>query len=244
MERLCCVCPQLRQGDPRVYARPTVCEGCRLRLRSILGEVVDLYAELHPSPINAGEPWWDERGHGHYDPIAADLPAGALIKSDGLHVSGSRSPPLPVSIDTLDLALTVPAILDSWARDWQGYAWAWLPDPTVPLLSAWLTERLEWACDHHPAVDDFADELSDLTRRMRPRAPQAELKTGVPCRECERLTLFVWPGGDYVECGSCPALLTPLEYGRWVSLISSKEHQPWVREVVARTRADAPASGS
>lgn len=270
-ERLCCVCPQLRQGEPRIYDRPQVDEGCRSRLRALLGEVVEHYAVLTL-----------EKGPG-----------------GGAKVSGSRTPPLPLSLNALDLTMpphhgavtefrapqyvlveeivevwiparpdqdeyrteeralrwrkrtgelgpsgdqvgepSAPTILDSWARDWQTYEWALLPAPTVPLLAAWLTERLDWACDTHPAIDDFAGQINDLAGRLRPGAPRAEFKLGVPCRECERLTLFVWPGGDYVECGSCPSLLTPIEYERWTSLLSSKEHQPWVREVVARTRED------
>ncbi len=235
-EHLCIVCPQIRGGDPRVYERPHVCEGCRPRLRLILADVVDLYADLlDPPPVNAGE-WRDEAGRPHRDPVAAELPAGPLHKVGGARVSGSRTPPLPLPLETLDLVVAVPNALDSWARDWQTYRWALLPAPTVPLLSAWLAERLEWACDHHPAVDDFAAELGELARRMRPRGPRAELKVGVPCRNCERLTLLRWPGSDYIECGSCALLMTPEEYERWTSLIASAEYRPWVREIVTRDR--------
>lgn len=227
-EHLCCVCPQLRAGEPRIYERANVCEGCRSRLRAMLGEVVELYVDL-------------------------SLEKGS---NGGAKVSGSRTPPLPLVVVVLDLTMpphiypvhdpnhdqvgwpSAADILELWARDWQTYSWALLPAPTVPELAKWLTERLDWACDEHPAVDEFAAELNGLVRRLRPPAPRAELKIGVPCRECEKVTLYRWPGSDYIECGSCDLLMTPEEYQRWCELISATEHQPWVRTVVTRQRED------
>jgi hypothetical protein len=255
-----------------------VCQGCRSRLRSMLAELVENYAQVE------------------------------LVKGSngGAKVSGSRTPPLPLAVTGLDLTLpphggvqddlvklyeavevevtvwqrpvlpttakeyptgpmtvrqtrrardangwlaygpsgdqvgdpSVASVLDSWARDWQTYAWALLPSPTVSSLTQWLTERLEWACDSHPAVDDFAAELRELTSRVRSAAgltrPRAELKLGVPCRECEKVTLYRWPGSDYVECGSCTVLMTPDEYLRWTQLISAPEWRTWVEEVAER----------
>jgi len=223
-EHRCVTCPQLRAGEPRIYERAQCCEGCRSRLRAMLAEVVDLYAGLTLEKGSTG----------------------------GAKVSGSRTPPLPLAVATLDL--TMPAhlgavqdglhdqlgdisaatILDSWATDWQTYRWALLPAPTVPTLVGWLTDRLVWACDEHPAIDDFAAELNGLVRRLRPPAPRAELKTGVPCRECEKVTLYRWPGSDYIECGSCDVLMTPEEFTRWVQLITMPAHQPWVLAVATR----------
>lgn len=131
---------------------------------------------------------------------------------------------------------SVPAVLDSWAQDWQSHEWSTLPVPTVPALAGWLGKQLNWACDEHPAVDDFAYELAQLVAGVRPIAPRAELKRGVPCRGCDKVTLFRWPGSDYVECGSCDVLMTPDEYERWIQLIAMPVHQPWVREVVGPQR--------
>lgn len=223
-EHRCITCPQLRQGEPRVYERAHVCEGCRSRLRTLLAELVEYYALV-------------------------ELEKGSAV---GSRVSGSRTPPLPLALTPLDLTLpphlaavhddhhdqvgevSAPTILESWARDWQTYQWALLPPPTVVSLSAWLITRLEWACDNHPAVDDFAAELHQLVRALRPAAPPVEQKVGVPCRDCEMVALYRWAGSDYVECGNCDVLMTPDEYDRWCQLISSPEHQPWVREVAAR----------
>jgi hypothetical protein len=272
-EHLCVVCPQLRPDlEPRIFDRAQVCDGCRARLRSLLVEIAELYADL-------------------------DL---EKPRSTGARVSGSRSAPLPLVLSSLDLSLpaggksvsddlvplfersvvevrvwtrtgsmttvvmsqktrrrdnkgilawgasgdqvgdpSVASVLDSWARDWQSYRWALLPDPTVAALTWWLGERLEWACEDHPAVDDFAAEISDLACRMRPHGPRAELKLGVPCRSCDMTALYQWPGSDRVECGNCPALLTDEEYARWTQLLAMPAHQPWVRDVVAAQRAES-----
>lgn len=135
---------------------------------------------------------------------------------------------------------SVAGVLDSWARDWQSYRWALLPEPNVAALVWWLGERLADACDGHPAIDDFAAELADLAARMRPHGPRADLKLGVPCRSCDMTALYQWPGSDRVECGNCAALLTDEEYARWTQLIAMPVHQPWVRDVVAAQRAHSP----
>lgn len=45
--RACCVCPQLRpQSTVRFYEQPQVCNGCRLRLGTILSELDAAHLEL------------------------------------------------------------------------------------------------------------------------------------------------------------------------------------------------------
>lgn len=141
--------------------------------------------------------------------------------------------------------LGVLSVLDWWARDWQSYlpTWQLLPEVTVSALVSWFVARIDWACSTHPAIDDFASELDGLLAAVRSVAgltkPRPELKWGVPCRECEKVTLYRWPGSDYVECGSCPALISPDEYHRWTSLIAEPEWRDWVETVVAPQRAIA-----
>lgn len=230
-EHSCVACPQLRDGTPRVYARPQVCDGCRSRLRSLLAEVLDSYAQLHTSP-------------------------GAGV---GQRISGTPAHRLPLNEDALDLTMpphlaavhdehgdqtgepAVADVLESWARDWQTYlpTWQSLPAPTVSALVGWLTDRLEWACDQHSAVDDFAHEIRHMAAVLRAVAglnrPPVEYKAGVPCRECERVALFRWPGSDWIECGACPSILSPAEYARWTQLLAA--HEPWAREIAERATA-------
>ena len=150
-EHLCCICQR------RQYERASVCNGDRLWLDRTLTEIVELYALL---PANL-------------------LPGQA----HGQRVSGSREAPLPLRVDPLDLMMparvgivhdlwrdqtgqvSVATILDLWVRDWRDVRdrGEGLPVPTVLELTRWLGNRLDWACDDHPAVDEFAGEM----RRLR-----------------------------------------------------------------------------
>jgi hypothetical protein len=220
-EHLCIVCPQLRQGEPRVYERAQVCEGCRPRLRSMLAEAVEHFA--------------------HVDPRKGS--------TKGERVSGSRTPPLPLLVDPLDLRMpphldtvhdpfgdqtgeiSAATVLESWARDWQTYWWATLPPPTVGRLAHWLGLRLDMACDQHPAIDEFATGLRDLIRALRRvnghLGPAFDL-LDVPCRRCDWLTLVPVARADRVECLHCGDLASGEEYHRWTGLLVAGVRDQWV----------------
>jgi hypothetical protein len=200
-EHLCVTCARLFVSAPvRYYERPNVCQGCRDRLRQLLAELVDVYAQLDLERL---------RGHGQ-------------------RVAGSREPPLPLRIDVLDLLHDVPALLDSWARDWQTYTWALLPVPTVTSLTSWLSVRLEWACNSHPAIDDFAGELHAVIGTVRSAAgltkPRPE-QLDIPCRRktCDQLTLWRYPGDDRVYCHNpdCQAVYTAADFQHWCQLLTA-----------------------
>ena len=265
-EHACVVCPQLRPGDPNTWEHPNVCGACRARLRAMLDDIVTQWAELDTTKATA----------------------------QAVRVSGSRTPPLPLRVDPLDLALpahvqavqddlvpqyetirvkvevwlpgrptagdryptqtievaqrrrardangwlaygpsgdqtgepSTAAVLDSWARDWQTYPWAnaMLPTPDVAPLAAWLTLWLEAACDHHPAIDDFADQLRQhlrVLRRVNGHAgPVVEL-LDTPCRRCDWLALAPVPRQDRIECLHCGDLTTGAEHERWTGLLAA-----------------------
>ena len=219
-EHRCVCCPQLRQGEPRIYERAQVCEGCRARLRSMLAEVVELYQDL-------------------------DLEKGS---ASGQRVSGSRTPPLPLRVDPLDLSLPAPTgrqrwepnnwprdqvghisvatLLDSWVRDWiDVLGLRETPPALVGTMAGWLTNRIDLGSKDHPAIDDFAAEIRDLLQTLRRTVGTSEVRPehlDVPCRRCDLLDLHRLPGEDRVECGSCGDLLTEDEYRRWVGLVAAE----------------------
>jgi hypothetical protein len=91
-------------------------------------------------------------------------------------------------------------------------------------LADWLSVRLDWADEHHPALPDFATDIHRTAWALR--AVNGDLpapddhKDGIECPGCDRMTLF--DVGDFIECDEnnegCGKLLTPTEYGQWVEL--------------------------
>ncbi|HEU4543006.1 MAG TPA: hypothetical protein VFR23_17885 [Jiangellaceae bacterium] len=162
-ERLCVCCAVYRPADePTLPDDPPVCGSCRKRSRGELSEIPDLYALL-PEALEPGR--------------------GASEK-----VSGSRTPPLPVRLEALNLLVAGSVrpihdkygdqigaqpplvILDSWARDWLSYPWCrgdLLPELTISALTNWLLLRLDDALDNHKAIDDFAFEIHQTLRTLR-----------------------------------------------------------------------------
>lgn len=206
-------CVACSRRDPEVGQ---VCPGCRSRLANWLREIPNLYADL----------------------LARD---DVLRSAGGFGwVSGTHEAPVPIRVDAVDLTLpargpvsdadhdqighlSVAAVLDSWMRDWREHrdVGEGLPDPQVPVLCRWLGDRLDDACDSHPAVDEFAAELADLRRALYGVLGLFDVpdyKQGVPCRACDMLALVRRSGSDFIECEGCGLLLSPQEYADWTAL--------------------------
>lgn len=186
-----------------------VCEGDRTWLHTAMVEIPKLYGRL-PASLAAG--------------------GNAAEK-----VSGSREAPLPLRVDVLDLMLpsdldplvpdvrgtvyiddqagrvSVATVLDGWVRDWCEVreSGEGLPVPTVAVLAGWLDVRLDWACDDHPAIDEFAKEIRDLLAAMRAAVGESGDKMVLgPCpamgdRGPCGATLSGSPWLDVVECPRC-----------------------------------------
>lgn len=227
----CQVCPLYgRDGDqeakpPRPPANRcdpgwSVCGYCHGRISGQLKEIPDLYMALDATPGSA--------------------PGGG-------RVSGTREAPLGVRVTVLDLLLPagsgtvtdpnkdqmgnlpVAVVLDQWVSDWRDYRAQkeHRPAPTVPVLAGWLLNRLDWACQNHPAMDAFAAEIRSVAGALHsavhgPQRKQAVHRPGVPCRRCDYMTLYTTTDG-YIECrqDDCGVLMTPEEFDRWVKLCAA-----------------------
>lgn len=149
---LCVIC-QYRTPD-----RAMVCDGCRRRMEADLVDLVEEWTKLDPAP-----------GQG-----------------SGERITGTREKPLPARVTVLDLTISnimvkavndpyrdqaghipVVAILDGWARDWAEELRQMLPAPTVPNLARWLALRIDWACDTHPAIDEYVAEIRSTLATCR-----------------------------------------------------------------------------
>lgn len=218
---LCVVC----QEKDHVPERGLVCDSCRGPLPALLADIAGMRIKLNLRP-----------GIGHGAP----------------KVSGSREAPLPLNVDALDLSLPArhiidpgqdqignwPAasILDAWVRDWRERRdrGERLPVPTVAVLVPWLTVRLDWACDEHPAVDEFVRDMRDLHHAFRAAARdlarKPEICRGVICRNCDYVnTLYRRQDGTGdVECRNpeCGQIMKLEEYHAWVKLVAGSTKAP------------------
>lgn len=132
--------------------------------------------------------------------------------------------------------LSAATVLDSWARDWRDVLFPdlHLPAANVDELVRWFRAgadpdnpgvRIDAACDGHPAIDEFAEEVHRLRNALR-RATgdtnaQPELLDGIACRSCDTRALMREPGSMYISCGACETLLTESEYQEWVGLLAA-----------------------
>jgi len=133
----------------------------------------------------------------------------------------------PLFVDTHDQIghLPLAAVLDGWVRTWRDArnAGEGLPDVHIATMCRWLHTRIDWACDEFPAIADFAEEIRSYRSAMAGilgLVDVPEYKWGVACPKCKSLTLFRRIGGRpdgslWVECSTCPAMLSPDEYATW-----------------------------
>lgn len=184
----------------------------------------------------------------HRDPIGTRLPAapipGPPTGPRASTIPGSR-PPLPLGPIDLTLParhgsirphtrgilgldtdqggrLSLATSLDSWVREFiraraQGEH---QPAPTVDVLTRWLADRTDWACDSFEQVADFAADLAGYRATLRHTLGLADLpeyKHGVACPQCDSRTLYRRNGCAWIECGSCPHILSPEEFAALVA---------------------------
>jgi ribosomal protein L37AE/L43A len=236
-------------SDPerrRLPDRPPVCEACRSWLAKLIGDLRILAEQLAtPEPavrddrVSLTLRWRDPVAHLFPSAPVPGQPTGPHVAS----VPGSRP---PTALDPIDLALparqgsrgpaargvlgldyeqggnlSLATALDTWVRDWavlRGKGEG-LPAPTVDALTRWLANRVEWACDEHPGIDEFAAEIREYCgtlRRVLGVSERAEYHDGVACAGCGQRALYRRPGGDWIECGGCPRLISPAEFAERV----------------------------
>lgn len=194
------------------------------------------------------------------DPAAYWTPSGASSSaSRGGPVSGSKEKRLPIDTDAVDLTgpvrsagvavldedavgyESVASVLDFWVEDWRADRGAGerRPSATVPELARWLLDRLDDACDSAPAIGEFFEAIRLLRGALRRELKLVDVpdyKRGIPCGHCGALTLVHHDGSDRIECASCPALLSFIEYDAHVRALSAVQVQ-LRRSKVAKVKA-------
>ncbi|MGA5869289.1 hypothetical protein [Streptomyces cinereoruber] len=131
--------------------------------------------------------------------------------SNGPAVSGSKTAPVPLRLDVLDLQMEkgpVLGVLQGWVRDWEFYGHAELHETDtlqerVAGACRTLRYNLRWAATHHPAIDECADELlaahRTLARTVTGERPARHVTVTCPCAQPLRITLDT----RGITCPSC-----------------------------------------
>jgi hypothetical protein len=220
VEHQCLTCPHLHGHKPRVYNRAQVCDRCRQHLADMLVGIPGLYAQL-PEHLERGTSIWERVSGG--EPEAA-LP----FVEDVWDLLLPLRRPL-AGRDQIGY-LSVITVVTTWTRDWADHRGKreLAALATVGGHTRWLVDRIDWACDDHPAIDEFAAELRALTRAMRryvgPETSRPQPCIGVPCRRCDQKALArLADGSGDVECQNpaCRTIYRPAEYTRWIGLLAA-----------------------
>jgi hypothetical protein len=203
-EVLCITCPKLRPADkPRLPNARPVCDGCREHIRRDLRELPDAYAQVADA-LEPGRHGTQRMSTAFSSRLPTALAALNLLGPGSLDAPYDRDqigdhPPL--------------YLLDQWVINWR-HTRAMLehhPPATMTAITTWLLNRLDWALDRHPAADDFAADLTRITRTVR-AVTQTGHTRGEDAGLCPATTrddtrcgtrLRVDPYADVITCGRC-----------------------------------------
>jgi hypothetical protein len=191
MERQCRVCPVFKQ-QPAHYEQPYVCDHCRARLARALVQIADQWLLLDATPGGSRR----ERVSG-----SAEAPLGARVDvldqmlPVGPHADQAIRANIADQIGEPSAGVVLDLIAAEWldARRRDGHR-EHRPIPTVANLTAWLRDRLDWACTYLPdSIGDHADELRRLSGRLHALNGGTRQKTepvpGKPCKDCGLIAL-------------------------------------------------------
>lgn len=191
-ERLCVVCPIFGQ-QPVHYEEPVTCYSCRARTARLLVSISDQWLALDATPTGGG----GERITGSKE---APLGARVDVLDQLLPVGEHTAEPIRANIGDQIGEAPAAAILDAIALEWVGHRRRdgyreHRPVPTVPNLTSWLRDRLDWACTHLPdSIDSNVDEIRRLAGRLNAlngntRSPDPEPVPATPCKRCGQIAL-------------------------------------------------------
>lgn len=182
---------------------------------------------LNPSRVRAHDGCRDRLGDNLrrlpalYRALAAELAPGR--GGDGGR-AGSRTAPLPVRLDVLDLRSRggVEGVLAGWVRDlceregWEVPEYGSI-EAAVDSYTAILIGNLAVLCDEHPAIRELAHEIAAVVRQCEAivtgEKPARRVAVACPCGNTLRVTIDT-PGARCPTCetqyGHAEVLALPL----------------------------------
>lgn len=241
-ERLCVTHPVLSpHGKPRHVERPNVCESCRSRLDDMLAEIPTLVAQTTdkiqpehsrgpmvsgsrelPSPVNL-------TALGVTSPAYERGPRARWLLDFGANPDGDEH------ADQVGIGNPA-AVLDQWVTDWMSCRdrRELGPPPDLGEIVLWLRNRLDWACDEHPAIDEVAQDLKLMLRALRGIVRDqdvgesagncpAKLRDDSRCNASLRVDPYI----DRIECNRCGSSWHRRDAG-WMKLRAQQDE--WTNE--------------
>lgn len=185
-KRVCIVCERRELAD---HEQQT-CVHCLGRVRRALIDVEQLYALL-PAEIVAragtARPLDPSGVRGDDDPIPGG-DALVLLAGGSTSTTSSRTGDRTHAQDNLTSDIpSVLATLASWEDDWRSVLElpAAQDQATIAGCSVFLLRGLSYMAQHHPAFDEFAEDMGDLQRHLQRVTRQAAaVDRGAPCPYC------------------------------------------------------------
>lgn len=207
-------------------------QGCRDKLRDALAEILELYALLGqelPSRVAGRGPKVsgsrDAPMPGNAEALNLRGPGArgnvdfAMNPALGRIDPATKADPATGLLPEGDQYGTIPvfAALETWERDWResrglAISGTW-PDLTTALAAIvrFLHAHLDWACDNHDAIDDFADEVNRVRQAMK--AARGDTPDSVYVGRCPTLVgdrpcgarLYASTWVDVIRCPQCKA---------------------------------------
>lgn len=205
MSVLCVLCALYRpQSKPRQPTVPQACDGCRERLSGELSGLPEAYMAVGGN-LEHGRTGGERRATGFESQAPLNVHAVSLI-APGSVIPATDGRPYPQ-----DQLGDVPPLeqLAWWVEDWIGTRARREPMPalSIPFVVVWLKVRLEWACNDHPAIDEFAADIHRIAWALKPHDSDRGEKVG----KCPRkngdsvcgTALYVDPYTDRIRCTRC-----------------------------------------
>jgi hypothetical protein len=146
---------------------------------------------------------------GLYAQLATRLAPGR--GGDSIVVTASRTAPLPLVLDVLNLQTEKGPVLgklEPWVRDWERFGRAEVEESgtlqqRVDHAVRTLRFNLAWAAAEHPAFGDFLQEVGNLVgqceRKITGERKERPISVACPCGTVLRITVST-PGK---RCGGC-----------------------------------------
>lgn len=159
-----------------------------------------------------------------FDALEDIMPRGSSAPMEE-KVKGSKSPPLPLSVDVLDLQVKMVRRAERWARRIEEEKGLVGVDrhPRASRLAS-LRERLVVAVSRLRAYRDYAESqkwaktaVSELDKvrgsaRLTVGLDSALIRLDMPCPECGCKALIRHHGWGFVKCGACETTIDEQTY--------------------------------